>query len=329
MSIINYKTADLTIAAAASVLEDIAQLSENESARVVIVDNASGDGSAQAIADWIAGLDRDAPVDLVLSDSNSGFSGGHNQGIAHMPAAFYLLFNSDAVLRPGCLSTLLAATRAHPKAGLFAPQIEYDDGEVQTSTFRFASPASEMIRAAQTGPLTRLLKNHVVALPDPESGSQIEWASFAGILLREEMVQEIGPMDEGYFLYYEDSEYCLRARRAGWGIAHVPAARMVHFRGGSGPVKTLQKQKKRMPPYFYASRARFLYQAHGRLGLWAANLAWYLGRGVALMRALLGRRPPTAAEHEARDIWINAFNPLGPRMAPHEMKTTDLKEAEA
>ena len=76
--------------------------------------------------------------------------------------------------------------------------------------------------------------------PDP---AEIGWASFACILLRGEMVSAIGPMDEGYFLYFEDAEYCLRARRAGWRVAYVPEARVVHFRGGSGPVKALARAR--------------------------------------------------------------------------------------
>jgi N-acetylglucosaminyl-diphospho-decaprenol L-rhamnosyltransferase len=245
---------------------------------------------------------------------------GHNAGMAFAEAEFYLILNSDAVLRPGFFEAALSAARDRPEIGLFAPRLEDEDGTVQISAFRFAGPLSELMRAAQTGLLTRAFRHRVVALSRGPQEAEIEWASFACILLRGAMVSEIGPMDEGYFLYFEDAEYCLRARRAGWRIAPVPEARIVHFRGGSGPVKALQKAKKRMPGYFYASRSRFLYQAHGRAGLLAANLLWHLGRGVAQARRLLGRAPPPAHEGEARDLWTNAFNPLGPRLAPHERK---------
>ncbi|MEL7088877.1 MAG: glycosyltransferase family 2 protein, partial [Planctomycetota bacterium] len=76
------------------------------------------------------------------------------------------------------------------------------------------------------------------------------------------------------------------------------------------------------PGYFYASRTRFLFQAHGRAGLLWANCLWHLGRAIAQARRLLGRTPPPAAEAEARDIWTNAFDPLGPRLAPHELSET-------
>ena len=132
------------------------------------------------------------------------------------------------------------------------------------------------------------------------------------------MVTGIGPMDEGYFLYFEDSAYCLRARRAGWQIVHAPAARAVHLRGGSAPVKRLAAARHRLPGYYYASRTRFLYQAHGWAGLLAANLGWHLGRMLAWCRLLAGRDVPRAAAGEGRDIWTNFLDPLGDRLAPGE-----------
>ena len=314
VSIINYRTADLTLRCLASVLADL----EGHDGGVTVVDNASGDGSAEAIADWIAGYRGTVPVRLVRSEANTGFSGGHNLGIGSGEAAFYLVLNSDAEVRPGFFATLLAAAEAHPRIGFFAPRIEHEDGVMQDSCFRFPSPGSEFIRGACSGPVTRLLGRYNVPLgPDPAE-ADIGWASFACILLRGEMVHEIGPMDEGYFLYFEDVDYCLAARRKGWRIKRVPEARVVHFRGGSGPVKALAKAKKRMPGYYYASRSRFFHHAYGRGGPIAANLAWTAGRLLAQTRRLFGRGVPDAVEAEARDIWINALNPDGPRRAPGE-----------
>lgn len=314
VSIINYRTLDLTLACVRTVLDDIGELS----AHVVVVDNASSDGSAEKIADWIAEQPDNTPVSLVTSPLNTGFSGGHNLGVGAVEADHYLILNSDAVLHPGFLRAILDVAEANPKAGMIAPQIETETGEIQVSQFRFHSPQSELIRAAGFGPITRLLSHHVVAIDSPAELAQVEWASFACISLRADMIQQIGPMDEGYFLYFEDAEYCLRARRAGWQIALAPDAVAVHFRGGSGPVKAYAKAFKQMPKYYYSSRTRFLYQAHGRSGLLAANLAWLLGRSVAgLRRAVGGRANPVSAK-EARGIWTNFRNPLGPRHAPGE-----------
>lgn len=312
VSIINYRTAEMTIAAVRSVLEDLG----TREACVVVVDNASGDGSDRVIADWISEA-ADPRVRFVRSETNSGFSGGNNRAIAEAPGAeLYLLLNSDALLRPGFFDRMLAAVEAAPDRGLFAPRLEWDDGTPQQSCFRFHGPASEIIRSAGSGPVTRALRSHVVALsvdPDP---AEIEWASFACILLRGDMVREIGPMDEGYFLYFEDAEYAFRARQAGWRIAWVPDARAVHFRGGSGSVKDRQAARKRLPAYYWRSRTRFFRQAYGLPGPFLANAGWLLGRGVAQVRRLLGHGLPPLPEGEWRDIWIGFAHPLRPDRAP-------------
>lgn len=317
VSIINYRTGDLTIACVQSVLDAARDEPELE-IHTVVVDNASGDGSAEQIDDWISREGHADQVTLVRSPTNSGFSGGHNQGIAARDSDFVLVLNSDAAVRPGAFSALVDAARAAPGTGFFAPRLEDPDGTPQISCFRVHSPQSELIRTAVTGVVTRLLRHREVALgvhPDPD---QIEWMSFACILLRREMIDAIGLMDEGYFLYFEDAEYGLRGRRAGWGCAFVPAARVIHYRGGSGPVKALQKARKRLPRYYYCARSRFFHQQYGHVGLLAANLCWHLGRGIAQMRRFAGRKPVPMAAHEARDIWINFTRPLGPRGAPGE-----------
>ncbi len=312
ISIINYRTGAMTIAAAASALDDLG----DREARLVIVDNASGDGSADEIDAWIKAR-GDTRATLVRSATNSGFSGGHNQGMAAAPEAdAYLILNSDALLRPGFFNAIEAAFAANPEAGLIASRLEYEDGTPQQSCFRFASPTSELIRGAATGPVTRLFRRHVVALDLPPDPDQIEWASFASILLRGDMVRAIGPMDEGYFLYFEDAEYALRATRAGWGVIYAPEARTVHFRGGSGPVNAMQAAKKRMPDYYWRSRTRFFRQAHGVTGPLRANLAWCLGRMIAQSRRLVGRAVPADNEKAARDIWTGLSDPLRPTRAP-------------
>jgi N-acetylglucosaminyl-diphospho-decaprenol L-rhamnosyltransferase len=314
ISIINYKTAAMTQDCAQSALEAL----NGCDGRIVVVDNASDDGSVEVLSKWAEIHPQQGKLTIIASPENSGFSGGHNMGMAAYEADYYLLLNSDALLAPDFFTALLSVADAQPTVGLFAPRIDTDDGEEQASCFRLHGPASEFERAACTGAVSRALNGHVVSLGAGPDTSQIEWASFACILLRGEMVRQIGPMDDGYFLYYEDAEYSLRARRAGWGLMYTPQAKAVHFRGGSGPVKALAAQKKRMPPYYYASRTRFLYQAHGRFGLLAANLGWVAGRVIGKSRWLAGKPPHKMAALEGRDIWTNFWRPLGPRLAPWE-----------
>ena len=118
VSIINYKTGEMTIAAAQSALEALG----DRDGRVVIVDNASGDGSDEQIEAWIKDT-ADPRMQLVRSQINGGFSAGHNIGMEAVPGArYYLILNSDALLRPGFFDALLDTADRHPRAGLIAPQ---------------------------------------------------------------------------------------------------------------------------------------------------------------------------------------------------------------
>lgn len=314
ISIINYKTADLTLAALQSVRDDLG----DRDASVVVVDNASNDGSAEQIGAWINEL-RDTRFQLVQSKTNSGFSAGHNLGFATSPDAdFYLVLNSDALIRPGFFEAILQAAEAEPEFGLFMPQLEDEDGTPQVSCFRFHGIASEFLRGAATGPVTKLLKRHVVATSKPLEQNEIEWASFACILLRGQMVRDIGPMDEGYFLYFEDTEYSFRARRAGWRIYFVPDAHVAHLCGRSGPVGERTLQKKRLPAYFWRSRTRYFRQTYGPAGPLLGNLAWILGRIVAQGRWLAGKTPFAPIEREWFDMWLGFLNPMRPDMEPRK-----------
>lgn len=311
--VINYRSAGLIRDCLTSIAADLDPLD----ARVAVVDNFSNDGSAEEIERWLGG---DGPwkrrVTLIRSRTNSGFSGGNNQGIAALDARFYLLLNSDTLVRPGALKALLGAAARDPGAGIVAPRLEDPDGAAQISCFRFHSPLSEFLAAAQTGPLDTLFQFAVVPVPVADHALDCQWVSFACVLLRREALGAAGPMDEGYFMYFEDADYCARVRRAGFRIVYEPAARVVHLRGGTAPVKALMKAKKRPPAYYYAARTRYFRKWWGPMGPAAANLMWSAGRGVARARSLFGKPAPALCENQGKDQWINWRDPLGDRRAP-------------
>jgi hypothetical protein len=122
-------------------------------------------------------------------------------------------------------------------------------------------------------------------------------------LIRRDVIAAIGPMDEGFFMYFEDVDYSRRARDAGWQIAYAPTARVVHLRGGRTPESFAIEEFRRRPDYYYRARARYLAKYYGRTGPCRANLCWTLGRSVSLCREVLGNKPPHTASHEATDIW--------------------------
>lgn len=304
--IINYRTAPLVL----DCLETLASEIDPAEDRVVVVDNASCDGSLQRLhtAFWERGWSEWAK--LVPAERNGGFSAGNNIGFAAVDADAYLLLNSDTQLRPGALQGLLHALEQHPEAGLVSPRLEWPDGTPQESCFRYPSPASELMRAARTAPVSSLLRRFEVPLPVSDRPMNVPWTSFACVMIRREVLDTVGRMDEGYFLYFEDIDYCRRAQRAGWTILHWPRARVVHLRGGSGPVKTAHAQRTRLPRYYFESRARYFAKFYSIPGLWLTNAGWLAGRCVAFARELVGHKQPHVCEREGVDIWTSALHPL-------------------
>lgn len=296
--IVNYRTPALVAECIDTLLPEI------DPARdvVVIVDNASGDDSVECLRALVA-RHSGAPLRLVESARNGGFAAGNNLGIAAAPARAHLLLNSDTQVRPGAIAALWRRLQSRPEIGLVGARLEWPDGEPQISCFRLHSPGSELIASAGTEPVRRLLARYEVPLPVREEAFAPEWVSFAAVLVRSEVWDAVGLLDEGFFLYFEDVDTCRRARAAGFEVWYEPAARIVHLRGGSGPVKQLSAERKRRPRYYYAARRRYFRNAYGAAGPFLANLCWTVGRGIAWLREVLGGKTPHAVERELLDLW--------------------------
>ena len=311
--IINYRSYDMTRCCIETLYP---QITSTPGRRVVVVDNDSGDDSADRLDHAIAEHGWGDQIELVRSPVNGGFSAGNNVGIRHLDAEYYLLINSDTEVRKGAIDEMLAGMEQLPRAGLIGPRLEWPDAEPQGSCFQFRHPGHEFFKAAGTGILERLFRVSPATLPISDEPVQSQWVSFACVMIRRAVIEQVGLMDEGYFMYEEDVDYCRRAGEAGWEAWYWPAARVVHLRGGSSPVKSLTAQRKRRPRYYYASRARYFGKFYGRLGLWTANILWTAGRAVAWVREILNTKQPHACERQWLDIWTNAMRPLLPPSVP-------------
>lgn len=310
--IVNFRTAGMVIDCLKTLLPEL----DDVDGKVVIVDNCSGDNSPEMIQDWLLLHDTAGKVLFVQSELNTGFAGGNNIGIQSIKARYYLLLNSDTLIRQGAIRSIVDTAMKFPEAGLISPRLEWPDERGQESCFRFSSPLTEFSSAAQTGLIDKVLNKYIVALPVQTQIALPEWTSFACVLIRDEVFSRVGLLDDGYFMYYEDVEFCHRARKDGFVIVHNPESRVVHLRGGSSPVKEQARLKKRVSKYFYESRTRYYYQLYGRLGLTAANVFWCLGRIISGSRQLLGRADKATVERQWLDIWTNFLNPLKPYTPP-------------
>jgi len=312
--IINYKTPTLVIDCLASLWPELKGIN----AKVVVVDNASQDDSCLLIGDWITGHSAESQVELLASNENAGFSAGNNLGIQQVEAEYYLLLNSDTIVREGTIALLLEAAEKEASVGLISPRLEWPDATPQESCFRFHTPISELISSANTGFIAKIFQRFNVPFNVREQAGYYDWTSFACVLVKAEVFKELGLMDDGYFMYFEDVAFAHKAQQAGWKVLNIPTAHVVHLRGGSSPVKSQAKQRKRLPRYFYESRTRYFYQVYGRTGLLMANLCWMLGFGVSLIRSLSPSFKPTVSMFQWKDIWTNFFSPLRAYIHPDD-----------
>ncbi|MFN3953864.1 MAG: glycosyltransferase family 2 protein [Pararhodobacter sp.] len=304
--ILNWRTAAMTLKAARAALVAM----EGIEGAITIVDNDSQDGSFETLSHETAGWPR---VRVLQSGRNGGYGAGNNFGIrAGLPggarADFVYVLNSDAFPAPDAIHALREHMMANPGLGLAGSHIHGPAGEPHVTAFRFPSIASEFEGAARTGPISRLLKNSIVALAQPQSCQRVDWLAGASLMIRQEVFDAAGLFDETFFLYFEETDLCRRAALAGWAAHYVPQSRVEHL----GSVSTGMKTWSRVPRYWFDSRWRYFAKNHGRVYAGAATLAHMAGLGLYGLRALAQRRKHHAPPYFFLDFLTHSLG-FGPR----------------
>ncbi|WP_371227803.1 glycosyltransferase family 2 protein [Roseovarius sp. 2305UL8-3] len=327
--ILNFRTPDLTIKAAEAALREMRALG----GEVLIVDNGSGDGSFEAICAQVTarGWNKDGDLRVVESPQNGGFGAGNNFGMAQGLASgarpdLYYLLNSDAWPDEGAVGKLLEVMQAHPCAGMAGSHIRGEDGGDHCTVFRFPSIAGEFEGAARLGVITRMLRNSVVPMEIPAQTTQVDWTAGASLLIRRAMLDEVGGFDETFFLYYEETELCHRAARAGWQTYYVPGSRVVHV----GSASTGLKEWARTPRYWFDSRMYYFAKLHGRAYAVFATLARIMGGLIWRLRRVVSHRPLGDPPGFLRDLTAHAIgaafhrpNTKAPRPVPPRHPITE------
>lgn len=302
MIVVNYRTAELT----AGCLRSLAGESVG---RIVVVDNASNDGSAEVLRDAC----RVAGAEFLPLAVNGGFACGNNAAlrtilVSSTPPDYVLLLNPDTVVRPGAVAALTGFLDTQPRAGIVGSRLEDPDGTPQRSAFRFPTVASEFENGVRLGVVSRVLTRRVVAPPPRDEVHRCDWVSGASLMVRREVFSKIGLLDEGYFLYFEEVDFCRRAAAAGWQCWHVPTSRVVHLVSastgldGGGP-------KKRTPAYWFASRRRYWAKHFRRRDAVLADVLWAAGRASWRLRRPLQRKPDPDAPHLLADFIRHYLSP--------------------
>lgn len=302
---VNYRTADLTelcIAALAEEREALPRL------RGVVVDGASGDGSADRLAKTFSRPEYVDWVEFLPMPINGGFGWANNQGIRALlgsepPPDYIQLLNPDAEVMPGAVSSLVDYLDGNPRAAAVGSQLIDPDGTPAGSAFSFPSIRGEFSRGARTGALDRLLRVPPISI-ETSKPMEVDWVTGGSVMFRVEALRQVGLFDEGFFLYNEEIELMWRLRKAGWTIATEPRSRVrhvggvatgVHDREVPGPVEP------RRPAYLYRSRARFFGVTRGRTGAAGAFAAFLAGHLIWKVRRLLHISSGKPVDHEFRD----------------------------
>ena len=300
--IVTYKCAALTIESLQSVAAE--RSAAGLHLRAVVVDNASGD--APSIAAAIESNGWRSWVTLVTAPKNGGFAYGNNLGIARayedrVPSYIYLL-NPDAQVRPGAIGSLVRFLESHPEVGIAGSSFENFDGSDWPIAFHFPSLMSEMLQGMELGPLMRLFNRWTVAQEMTKVPQPIDWICGASMLIRPAALESIGGMDQNYFLYFEETDFCYRAKKAGFPTWYVPESRVMHIRGQSTTVTDLTLGPQRLPPYWFESRRRYFAVTYGIGHAMGIDIVALLACSIGLMkRAVLGRMR-TATPHFIRDL---------------------------
>lgn len=302
--VVNYKAAELTIDCLHSMVDEVKEIA---SCRVIVVDNASGDGSAERLQDAIDAHGWSEWASLLPSDRNGGFASGCNLALRaihdnKVTADYILLLNPDTVIRPGAFRILMEFLDEHPDVGIAGGRSEDPDTTPQLCCFRFPNLTAEFAGALSLGVFDRMVSGSLTRLGIPEEPAQVDWLSGALMMIRSSVIDQIGLLDESYFLYFEETDFILRARRAGWTCWHVPASRAVHFVGQTTGVTRREGPKARLPGYWFESRRRYFVLNHGRLYAVAVDLAVIIGHCLRRLRYAVQRRRDDAPPRFLRDL---------------------------
>ena len=245
--IVNWNTKELLI----QCLNSLRPTSKRLEMEIFVVDNGSTDGSEEAVKAAFP------VVNLIENQMNLGFARANNQAIRLSTGEYILLLNPDTQVKEGAIETLKAFMENHPEAGVVGAQLLNRDGSKQNSIANFPSLATELTNKS----LLRWF------FPDRFPGKEqtysepIEVDSVIGacMMVRREAMEQVGLLDEDYFLFLEETDWCYRIRRAGWKIYHHPQAEVYHFQG-----KSAEKEKKRAKAEYYRSRYHFFKKNRGR-----------------------------------------------------------------
>jgi N-acetylglucosaminyl-diphospho-decaprenol L-rhamnosyltransferase len=298
--IVNFRVAHLVIDCLRSVAQEIGNV---PTTRVEVCENGTGDDSAQRIQQAIDSNGWASWCTLTKLDVNLGFTGGNNAVIRPAlqspdPPQYVLLLNPDTLVRPQAFKALVDFMDRNPKIGIAGSGMENPDGSPQCSAFRFQSALGELEGNSQLGLISRLLRRWAVSPPVVDHSFQTDWVSGASMIIRRRVFGDIGLLDEGYFTYFDDVDFCFNARKKGWPTWYVPSSKVIHLAGQSTGVTN---RSKPLPSYMFEARRRYFLKNHGPLYAAVTDACIIAGLLLRRLRVLLTTKEDSTPPHLLRD----------------------------
>lgn len=263
-------------------------------AEVVLVDNASADGTAEQVRathPWVR---------VIASASNLGFAAGNNLAARHARGRYLLLLNPDALPEPGALQRGLALMQAHPAVGLAGGELRGVDGSRQPSARMFPTLRDEFFSLsglAARHPSSRLFARLDRRWADPEQAAVVDWIPGAFVFVPAALFQRLGGFDERFFMYYEEVDLCRRLREAGLQVQYWPELKAAHIGGASArTVKDARVSRSGSQLESWRMRSSLLYyrKHHGALAAAGVHLLERGWHQLRRLKAVLSGRPERA-----------------------------------
>lgn len=264
---------------------------------IIVVDSASTDQT-------VAMLRAEFPeVRVIEPGTNVGFSKGNNLGLEAASAEYVFLLNPDTKVLNDALGRMVAHLKTHADVGVLGPKVLNEDGTVQSSRRRFPTLWTAMFESTWLQGLApkRVLNRYTMLDHNDDERIQVDWVLGAAMLVRRVVIEQVGGMDEGFFMYSEELDWQKRIREAGWQISYGPEAQIIHYGGRSSDQVVAQRHI-----HFQTSKVRYFRKHHGRVAgalvrtVLLANYVWQLA--LEWLKGLVGHKRALRRER-VRAYW--------------------------
>jgi N-acetylglucosaminyl-diphospho-decaprenol L-rhamnosyltransferase len=280
--IVNFRTPELTAQVVDALLPEI----DGIDGQVFVVENDSGDDSFERLTEAARARNWGERAVVVRSDRNGGFGYGINVGVRRAlasprPPRFVYVLNPDAFPEAGAVRALIEVLESDPRIGIAGSNIQDAGSAERAGAFRFPTAFSEFEGTLNLGVVSRVLRRWVVSGTMPTETAEVDWISGASFMVRREVFDAIGLFDDGFFLYFEEIDFCKRARDEGFKNVFVPHSAIRHI----GSVSThMNKNDRPMPEYWFASRRRYFTKHHGHAYAALCDALWIAGFSLARLK---------------------------------------------